>query len=321
MRAASIAHRMTLPQPTTAGVDPQCIHQRGIMRCMASLSPPDDPEDGQRGNEGHDGELQFPEGPRWHDGALWFSDQLGGRVLRQDGDTMETAFELGRPSGLGFLSDGTMRVATMEPPEIVDVPSGVTGQHHVDLSTFGNHLNDLVVDRFDRTYVDVYQNYGERPNGSLVLVDPDGRARLVAEQLAFPNGVAVTPDGSTLIVSETFAGCLTAFDVATDGSLRNRRVWADLPGAHPDGLCLDSDGAVWVASFLEGEFLKVTEGGAIVERIVVADRWALSCCLGGDDGRTLFCCTAVTTQRDYLNGHALGFVDPHRVDVQGVGCP
>ncbi len=291
------------------------------MQFMAPSGSRYGPPDYQGENEGLHGELQFPEGPRWHDGALWFSDQLGGRVLRQDGDTIETALELGRPSGLGFLSDGTMRVAIMEPPEIVDVPSGARGQRHADLSDFGNHLNDLVVDRFDRTYIDVYQNYGERPSGSLVLMDPDGTARLVAERLAFPNGVAVTPDGGTLIVSETFAGCLTAFEVATDGSLHNRRVWADLPGAHPDGLCLDAEGAVWVASFLEGEFLRVAEGGAIVERIVVGDRWALSCCLGGSDRRTLFCCTAVTTQRDYLNGQALGFVDAHRVEVQGVGCP
>lgn len=291
------------------------------MHFMASSGSPYDPPDLKRGTEGIHSELQFPEGPRWHDGALWFSDQLGGRVLRQDGDTIETALELGRPSGLGFLSDGSVRVAAMEPPEIVDVPSGERARRHADLSDFGNHLNDLVVDGFDRTYVDVYQNYGARPNGSLVLVDPDGKSRVVAEQLAFPNGVAVTPDGDTLIVSETFAGCLTAFDVATDGSLGNRRVWADLPGAHPDGLCLDAEGAVWVASFLEGEFLRVTEGGAIVERILVADRWALSCCLGGDDGHTLFCCTAVTTQRNYLQGRAVGYIDAHRVDVKGVGCP
>jgi len=291
------------------------------MHFMASAgSPPNRPAH-PREKARLDGELKFPEGPRWHDGALWFSDQLGGRVLRLGGGTIETQLELGRPSGLGFLSDGTVRVATMEPPEIVDVSIRASGRRHADLSSFGNHLNDLVVDRFDRTYVDVYQNYGERPNGTLVLVDPEGRTRVVAEQLAFPNGITVTPDGTVLIVSETFASCLTAFDVTTDGSLHNRRIWADLPGTHPDGLCLDAEGAVWVASFLEGEFLRVTEGGTITDRIVVADRWALSCCLGGDDDRTLFLCTAKTTQRDYLRGRAVGYIDAHRVEVQGVGCP
>ena len=218
-------------------------------------------------------DLKFPEGPRWHDGAVWFSDQLGGRVLSLAGTAIETEHVLDRPSGLGFLPDGTVRVAVMEPPQIVDFPSGAAGPRHTDLSGFGSHLNDLVVDRLGRTYVDVYQDYGATANGSLVLIDPDGNLRLAAEQLAFPNGIAVTPDGGTLIVSETYAGCLTAFDIASDGSLGKRRVWADLPGAHPDGLCLDAEGAVWVASFLESEFLRVTEGGTIGRRMDAGGRW------------------------------------------------
>jgi sugar lactone lactonase YvrE len=266
-------------------------------------------------------DLKFPEAPRWHDGALWISDQLGGHVLRVSGGTTEVVVAVEQPSGLGFLSDGTLRVAVIEPPRVIDVRSGTIAPDSADLSNFGRRLNDLVVDALDRTYVDVYQNYRGEPDSTLVLLDPRRGPRVVADGLAFPNGVAVTPDGATLIVSETYGERISAFDVAADGSLDNRRVWAPLPGMHPDGLCLDADGAAWIANYLDGEFLRVTEGGTVQQRIAFPGRWALSCCLGGDDGRTLFCCTAVTSHGDYRNGVARGFVDECRVDVESVGCP
>jgi sugar lactone lactonase YvrE len=267
------------------------------------------------------GDLKFPEAPRWHDGALWLSDQLGGHVLRVAGGTTEVVVAVEQPSGLGFLSDGTLRVAVIEPPRVIDVTSGTISSDSADLATFGRRLNDLVVDALDRTYVDVYQNYRGEPDSALVLLDPRHGPRVVADGLAFPNGIAVTPDGATLIVSETYGERLSAFDVATDGSLDNRRVWAPLPGMHPDGLCLDADGAAWIANYLDGEFLRVTEGGTVQQRIAFPGRWALSCCLGGDDGRSLFCCTAETSHRDYRNGVARGYVDECRVDVESVGCP
>ena len=125
-----------------------------------------------------------------------------------------------------------------------------------------------------------------------------------------------------MLVAETFAGRITAFDVEHDGTLVHRRPWAELPdGAHPDGLCLDANGDVWVASYLAGEFLHVREGGEVLDRISVAGRWAMSCCLGGDDGQSLLLCTAETTQDDYFAGRSVGHLDVARVDVPGVQRP
>jgi len=265
--------------------------------------------------------LMFPEGPRWRDGRWWLSDQLGNRVLTLDeSGAWSVVAELPRPSGLGFLPDGTLWVATMDEPRIVAVGSG--GLHEaVSLRHLAAHLNDMVVDPRGRAYLDAY---GERsaPESGLLLATPGEPPRAVAGGLAFPNGLIVTPDGGTLLVAETQAGCITAFDVLADGSLGNRRVWAALAGSTPDGMCLDAEGAVWVASYRSGEFLRVVEGGAVLERLELGDgRWAMACALGGHDGRTLLLCTAATTTKDYFAGVATGRLALHRVDVPGVGCP
>ena len=268
--------------------------------------------------------LKFPEGPRWRDGAWWVSDQLAGTVHRvyEAGGT-ECVVEIDGPSGLGFLPDGALLVACMNDPRLVRVDVDVAGAHElIDLRALAGHLNDMVVTPEGRAYVDVYDDHFDQRSHRLVLVTPERDVSVVAGDLAYPNGVTTTPDGTTLLLAETFGGRITAFAVDADGALADRRTWAELPdGAHPDGLCLDANGDVWVASYLVGEFLHVREGGEVLDRLTVAGRWAMSCCLGGDDGRSLLLCTAETTQDDYFAGRSMGHLDVVRVDVPGVGRP
>jgi len=264
--------------------------------------------------------LKFPEGPRWHESSFWFSDQLGDNVWRVGEDGVaQVVCALDRPSGLGFPSSGGVLVALMRERRVVRVFDGDV-QTAFDLSMFGAQLNDMVIDRLGRVYVDVYGD-DLRENAALVVICPGAAPRLAAPDLNMPNGVAVTPDGDRLLVSETFAERVTAFDVAPDGSLANRTTWAHVPGMFPDGLCLDESGAIWVASYSKGEFLRLAEGGRVFDRIAYPGRWALSCALGGDDGRTLLLCTAEATMDGYVSGDAKGFVETRRVDVAGVGCP
>jgi sugar lactone lactonase YvrE len=229
--------------------------------------------------------------------------------------------EIDAPSGLGFLPDGALLVACMNEPRLVRVDArGAT--ELVDLRALAGHLNDMVVTTDGRAYVDAYDDHFDRSTHRIVLVTPEGVVSVVAGEVAYPNGITTTPDGKTLLVAETFGGRITAFDVERDGTLTRRRTWAEVPaGAHPDGLCLDARGDVWFASYLAGEFFHLREGGEILDRIGFPGRWAMSCCLGGDVGRSLLLCTAETTQDDYFAGRSVGHLDVARVDVAGVGRP
>lgn len=263
--------------------------------------------------------LKFPEGPRWHDGALWFSDQCGGAVRRLESDgTAVTVAAVDWPSGLGFRSDGDLLVATMNSCEVLRVASSGAVSRYADLSSHGAHLNDMYVGPDDRAYVDVYRE--DWRTGAIVMIDGDSIS-VVATDLAFPNGLAITPDDRTLIVSETYGERLTAYDVATNGLLSNRRIWASLPGRYPDGLCLDAGGAVWVASYRSDEFIRVREGGEIVDTVNAAGGWALAPCLGGDDARTLYLCSSRTNNARYLAGDAEGYLAAVTVEIPGVARP
>ncbi len=238
----------------------------------------------------------------------------------EDG-AVETVCEIGSPSGLGFSPDGVLLAARMNDPSIVRVEGG-TAVEAVDLRDAARHLNDMFVGPDGRAYVDAYDDQFDRSSHRLLMVAPGESPVVVAGALAYPNGVAITPDGTTLLVSETFAAQVTAFDVAPDGTLSRRHVWAALPnGTNPDGLCIDAAGDAWVASYLSGEFLHVREGGEVMHRIAFAGRWALSCSLGGADGRTLLLCTSETSQDDYFAGRAIGHLDTARVDTAGVQRP
>ena len=272
--------------------------------------------------------LIFPECPRWHQGKLWFSDMGGRHVLTVDAEgRSEVKASVERPAGLGFLPDGRLLMVSEADPLMRRLdPDGL---HIVaDLSSLGSVvLNDMVVDKGGRAYIgddafDMAAGTPPRP-GRLILVTPEGSARVVAENLSFPNGMVLTPDGKTLIVAETIGRRLTAFDVAADGSLTGRRLFADVGvgGLMPDGICLDAEGAVWVASVATGEFVHVVEGGAVTQRIPVPGRWAVACMLGGQDRRTLFLCTARTTPTDLAQRKSAGWIETARVDVPGAGLP
>jgi sugar lactone lactonase YvrE len=229
------------------------------------------------------------ESPRWHDGRLWFSDWVAHQViaLDEDGSHEVMATVDAFPFSIDWLPDGPMLVtAGHELLRMEADGSLVTHRDLRDLSDYG--WNEIVVDDRGNAYINSVGfdlMGGEEPKpGFIAVVGTDGEARQVADGLAFPNGMAITPDSSTLIVAESYEGRLTAFDIGADGELSNRRVWADL-GEGGDGICMDADGAVWSPKFQS--CVRVREGGEVLQTIEL-DRFCFACMLGGEDGRTLF---------------------------------
>jgi sugar lactone lactonase YvrE len=272
-------------------------------------------------------DLCFGEGPRWHEGALWLSDMHDHRVLRilADGQRQTVCEVPGWPSGLGWLPNGDLLVVSMTDRRVLRLRDGRLDVH-ADLSALASfHCNDMVVDASGRAYVG---NFGfdlharEAPKAAeLILVEADGRARIVADDLQFPNGTVITPDGRTLIVGESWGARLTAFDIAVDGSLDNRRVWAEQPGgALPDGICLDSGGGIWLASPSTNECLRQVEGGEVTHRVMVK-QGAFACMLGGADGRTLFILTAASSDPDACRELRSGTVETCQAPYPHAGWP
>lgn len=271
-------------------------------------------------------DLAFPEGPRWRDGRLWFSDMHDDRVRTVDlAGKSETVVEVGnQPSGLGWLPDGRLLIVSMVDRRLLRLDDG--GLTEVaDLSPWATwHCNDMVVDATGRAYVG---NFGwdidssEEPvPAAMILVTPDGKARPVAEDLLFPNGTIITPDGRTLVVGESWGSRLTAFDIGDDGSLSNRRTWATLSGATADGICLDEEGAIWVACPLTGQVLRVREGGEVTHRVQV-ENLAYACMLGGPHGTHLFLCTAKSSKREECRAAHGGRIEVIEVEVPRAGLP
>jgi sugar lactone lactonase YvrE len=270
--------------------------------------------------------LTFPEAPRWRDGKLWFSDFYSHRVLTVDlAGRLETVVEVPqRPSGLGWAPDGTLLVVSMLDRRLLRVESGKP-RVAADLSTLATGpCNDMVVDAVGRAYIgnfgfDRHRGEPERP-ACLARVDPDGRVTRAADDLSFPNGTVVTPDGRTLIVAETLAHRLTAFDVAADGTLSGRRLFAALDGCFPDGICLDAEGAVWVADARSPRVIRVRADGRTDRTLVTGQRGAYACMLGGPERLTLFVLTN-TGSGPAMADKTDGRVEMYRVDVPGAGLP
>jgi sugar lactone lactonase YvrE len=273
--------------------------------------------------------LMFPEAPRWWDGELWFADIYGLEVkrMRPDGSDVRTVARVeGWPSGLGRLPDGTVICNEMRTQKVHRIEADGTVSPFADLAGLARHeINDSVTDANGRTYVGCYGfdsfNNADPAPGNLSLIEPDGSARVVAEDLMFPNGLAISEDGRTLAVAQTLGAEITAFDVADDGSLSGQRTWASLPGTTPDGLCWDAAGALWMGSVFTSEFLRVEEGGNVTHRIAAPSSWALAPMLAGPDRQTLYLMSTDTDPDRLLRNDMVGRIDTVRVDVPGVGLP
>ncbi len=286
----------------------------------------------------------FFEAPRWHEGRWWVSDFYNERVLAvdTDGRAEEVMTVRERPSGLGWMPDGSMLVVSMRDHKILRrSPDGAVTEH-ADVSEYcGGVLNDMVVDSRGRAYVGNFgfdlMNGGDPVPANLVRVDPDGSASVVAEEMLFPNGSVITPDGRTLIVGETAGARYTAFTIAEDGSLTDRRIWAQVAETPPittleetlgklefgpDGCGLDAEEHIWSADEVGARCVRLAPGGAIVEEIKMPEGLdVFACMLGGDDGRTLLMCAAP----DFLEHNRVGATDAvllaTTVDVPHAGLP
>jgi sugar lactone lactonase YvrE len=278
--------------------------------------------------------LKIGESARWHDGRLWLSNWGTQQVLAVDLDgttevmaTVPTTI----PFSIDWLPDGRLLVVAGPERRLLRQEPDGSLVDHADVSGLGGGLNEIVVDGRGNIYVnggtDFHPEEGKAP-GFVALVTPGGVVRQVADGIAFPNGMAVTPDNSTLIVSESFAGTLTAFDIGQDGGLSNRRVWAALPG---DGIVLDAEGAVWTPGWTAGgepACLRVAEGGKVLETIPL-DQAGFACTLGGEDGRTLFMLSADWRMQDgfednierLLTGPPTGQVNVARAPAAHAGHP
>ena len=242
-------------------------------------------------------DLVFPESPRWRSGRLWVSDWGAHEVHALDlegGDEVVARID-SFPMCIDHLPDGRLLVVSSRDRRVLRRQADGSLVTHADLGSIDEHAwNDIVVDGRGNAYVNnIGFDFpgGEFAPGLVALITPDGAARKVADGLAFPNGMAVTPDNATLIVAESYGQTLTAFDIAADGDLSNRRTWAEVDD-HPDGICLDADGCIWASSAaMANDCARIREGGEVLERIDLG-RSCFATMLGGPDRRTLFMLTA-----------------------------
>jgi sugar lactone lactonase YvrE len=264
----------------------------------------------------------FGEGPRWFEGLLWFSDMLGEAVHTVNlGGSLTTLPLPGHaPSGLGFRPDGSLLIVSTEARQLLRY-DGETVDTVADLSDVAPaDLGDMVIDNLGRAYIGSQAFHG----GIVLRVDPDNAVSVVAQDLDFPNGMAITADHKTLIVAESIGRRLTAFSIGAVGELSDRRVFADGLDGPPDGICLDADGGVWTSMTLAHQFERIVAGGAnghVTHRIDIGDRAAIACMLGGPAGRTLFMLTSTDAYPKRLIGTRLSRVDTVIVGTPGAGLP
>ena len=269
--------------------------------------------------------LCFGEGPRFRKGALWLSDMHGQEVLKVTPEGARTSVVTladDQPSGLGWLPDGTLLIVSMNKKQLLRLDGG-TLSVHADLAHLASGIcNDMVVDRQGRAYVgnfgfDLHNNDKPKP-AQLIRVDPDGACHVEDDDLMFPNGAIITDDGKTLVVAETFASRLTAFDIAADGSLSGKRVWAELPEkAVPDGICLDAEHGIWSASPTTNNCIRQVEGGAITHEISLT-RGAFACMIGEDK---LYVLTSSSSHPDKCRNQRDARVEVYDAPFPAAGLP
>ena len=284
--------------------------------------------------------LFFGEGPRWHEGRLWYSDFYDHAVhaIDLDGNDERIVEVESQPSGLGWLPNGDLLVTSMLDRKLMRW-NGSKLTTHADLGNhFTWHANDLLVDQQGRAYIgnfgfdyEVFLDeqgieglFSDPDSLTTVMcrVDPDGTVNVASDSLIFPNGMVIAPDGKTMIVAETLALRLTAFDVAPDGSLSNRRVWADLSAhmAAPDGICLDAEGAVWIANALAPRLMRIGEGGVVLDDVETTMN-TYACMLGGPEGKHLFAMTAPTSDSRHAPLAPNGAIEVVEVAVPHADLP
>ena len=269
---------------------------------------------------------RYFEGPRWHADRLWVSDTIARTVLSIDLDGNRTTVCKMEDivCGLGHLPDGALIVLGMFQKRLWRLSEGVPVLY-ADLSAIAaGTIDDMIVDGHGNAFVgdagfDLLSS--ERPTdaGRILCVTPDGKARVVAQGLDFANGIAVSGDGTRLVVAESMGDRLSEFRIGSDGSLSARRTFGHFD--EPDGVCLAENGDAWVALFGEDAFVRVAPSGEIAERIPTPGRRAVACCLGGRERKTLFCITALTTHEDLMQGRSTSRIDVTEVEVPGSGAP
>ena len=270
---------------------------------------------------------RYFEGPRWQAGRLWFVDCMERTLLSLSpagAREQHATFADDTPCGLGLLPDGSLIVLTMHRRRLMRYAAGRLSLY-ADLSeTAVGTIDDMIIDGLGRAYVgDLGFRFPPPPDrgavGRIILVTSDGSARVVAEGLRFPNGIAVSVDNKRLVVAEMDGNCLAEYEIETDGSLNFRRRFASTKS--PDGICLDREGAVWVASFEEDAFIRFDQSGREIQRIEVPGRRALACVLGGAQRQSLFCLSAATSYEELRQGKSSSRIDTVEVDVAGSGYP
>ena len=270
---------------------------------------------------------RYFEGPRWHAGRLWFVDCMERTLLSlsPSGEREQHAtFDDDTPCGVGILPDGRLVVLTMYRKRLMTYADGQLSLY-ADLSGVATGtIDDMIVDGLGRAYVgDLGFDMPPPPDrgspGRIILVTPDGAIRVVAEGLRFPNGIAVSADHRRLVVAEMDGGCLADYEIEPDGSLKFRGRFASMKS--PDGICLDRQGAVWVAAFEEDAFIRLAPDGRELQRIEVPGRRALACVLGGPERRTLFCLSAATSYEELRQRKSSARIDVVDVEVAGAGYP
>ena len=270
---------------------------------------------------------RYFEGPRWHAGRLWFVDCMERTLLSLDASgkcEQHAKLEDDTPCGLGVLPDGRLIVLTMFRKRLMAYADGKLSLH-ADLSGVATGtIDDMIVDGLGRAYIgDLGFDLPPPPDrgavGRIILVTPHGEMRVVAEGLRFPNGIAVSADNRRLVVAEMDGGCLADYNIAPDGGLNFRQKFGAMKS--PDGICLDRDGAVWVASFEEDAFIRIDRDGRELQRIEVPGRRALACVLGGAERRTLFCLSAATSYEELRQRKSSARIDTVHVEIPGAGYP